>query len=116
MGVVDEVVLVEEVAVAIEAVEAMAEAAAEAEVAVVIVAAGVTITMTTETRPLRLWRDPPDIDDINKPIKFSTMPRCSVSWRKSYKINTKQLRADTLRVSPPPTPSRGPTKTDNDPP
>ena len=104
VGVVDEVVVVDEVAVVVEAVVVVEEAEAV-----------VGVTMTTETQPHCPWWDPPGVD-VDESIKFSTMPRCSISRRKSYKINAKQLQVDALRVSPPPTPSQRPTKTDDDPP
>ena len=104
------VMRVVEVAVVVEAV-VVAEM-----VAVVVVVVGTTTTMTMETRRLRPWRDPSGVDDVDEPIKFSTMPRCNNNWPKSYKINAKRPQVDALQVSRPATRSRRPTKTDNDPP
>ena len=109
VAVVVEVVVVVKVAEAVEA-----EAVVEVE-AVAVVVGATTTTMTTETRHLRSYRDPPDDDDVDEPTGSSTTPRCSNNWPKSCKINDKRPRADALRVSRPPTPSRRPTKTDDAP-
>ena len=115
MGVVDEAV-----------VEELAVEAEEAEVAVEAVEGMTTMTttMTTTTtraaphpRPSRVFPDvydnEIDVEYDDEPTVFSTTPRCSNNWPKSCKINARRPRVDASQASPPPTPSRRPTKTDD---
>ena len=107
--------------VAVAVVEVVAVVVAkvvEVEVTVMEEVEVTVMEMTTTMKIiLHLWIvwAPQDVDVCNEPIGSSMMPRCNSSRHKSYKMNAKQLWVDALRVSKPPTPSRRPTKTDNDP-
>ena len=116
MGVADKAVEPVVAEVTAEVVEVEAEAV-EVEVE------ATTTTMTTtrkeapHPRPLQVF---PDVHECeidgeydDELTGFSTTPRCNNDWLKSYKINVKRLQVDALRGSPPPTPSRRPTKTDD---
>ena len=119
MGVADKVVEPVVAEVAAEVVEMV-----EVEVVEMVEVEAVTMTTTTTTRkvaphprPLQVFPDVYDneIDgeSDDELTGFSTTPRCNNNWPKSYKINVKRLQVDALRGSPPPTPSRRPTKTDD---
>ena len=59
---------------------------------------------------------PDAVPDDNAEIAFSIKLRCSNSWNKSCKINSRRPLDVASQVSRPPTPSRPPIKTDNVPP
>ena len=101
-------------AVVVEVMAAVVVEVLEEEVEAEVTVMGTT--MTTRIPPLRIVRAHPDVDADDELTGSSMTPRCSDSWHKSCKINSKRPWVDALRISQPPTPSRRPTKTDNDPP
>ena len=106
-------------AVIVEVVAVVVAKVVEVEVTVTEEEVVTVMEMTTTMKMIpHLWivRAPQDVDVCDEPIGSSMTPRCNSSRHKSYKMNAKRQRVDALRVSQPPTPSRRPTKSDNDPP
>ena len=107
--------------VAVTEVVEVDEVEVEVEVEVVTMTMMTTKTMTTKAAPhplpSRVFPDAREYEiDDDELTGSSTTPRCNNNSLKSCKINVKRLRVDALQGSPPPTPSRRPTKTDDAPP